>query len=416
MSIIQPDIVPPEKLLPRAIAPLLTTALESMRVVVITGPRQAGKSTLVETHPTLLGYPHFTLDDSATLLRARADRSAFLRSKPKMAIDEVQRDPELMLAIKVVVDAQRPQQRGQFVLTGSANILMMKQVSDSLAGRAYYLRLHPLTRREQLGMGGTGTWSRFFDSPVEEWLEMGPSTPPEDWRASVARGGFPTPALELHNASARALWFDGYIATYLERDLRDLQVVSNLQDFQALMQAASLRIGNLLNQAELSRDVQMPPSTVHQYLNLLETSFQVTRLAPFARNRTKRLIKTPKLYWNDVGLALHLGGATPGGAHLENYVLTDLLAWRETESTRAEISYWRTAQGEEVDFVIARKRKLLAVEVKSGIKPTHRDAQHLKSFCNEYGAAVCGGLLLHGGTETFWLGDKILATPWYKVM
>lgn len=128
----------------------------------------------------------------------------------------------------------------------------------------------------------------------------------------------------------------------------------------------------------------MPLTTVHQYMSLLEASFQATRLVAYARNHAKRLIKTPKLYWNDVGLALHLGGDEPGGAHLENYVLTDLLAWRDTETPHPEVTYWRTAGGAEVDFVVERKRKLLAIEVKSGSAPSPRDAVHLKTFCAEY--------------------------------
>lgn len=135
------------------------------------------------------------------------------------------------------------------------------------------------------------------------------------------------------------------------------------------MQAAALRVGTLLNHAELARDAKMPLTTVHQYMSLLETSLQATRLVPYARNRTKRLIKTPKLFWNDVGLALHLGRAEPSGAPLENYVLTDLLSWRDTETPRPEVSYWRTASGAEVDFVLERKKKLLAVEVKAGEAP-----------------------------------------------
>src|SRR5579885_1348080 len=145
--------LPVDSILPRAITPLLETAPRTMRVVVVTGPRQAGKSTLVRSHPKLASRPYLSLDDSATLLRAQADRRAFVRSAPEMIIDEVQRDPELILAIKVLVDERRPQRRGQFVLTGSANLLMMSHVNDSLAGRAYYVRLQPLTRHEQQGHG-----------------------------------------------------------------------------------------------------------------------------------------------------------------------------------------------------------------------------------------------------------------------
>jgi len=409
---------PSERILPRAVAPLLESALRTMRVVVVTGPRQAGKSTLVRAHPKLTVRPYYSLDDAETLLRAQADRRAFVRSAPEMTIDEVQRDPELILAIKVVVDAQRPQRRGQYVLTGSANLLMMSHVADSLAGRAYYLRLQPLTRHEQQGLGRTGSWTQLFETPVEDWLEVLKSSPSpeEDWREAVTRGGFPAAAVEGRTAEERSLWFDGYVATYLERDLRELKAVSSLPSFRALMQAAALRIGGLLNHAELARDVKMPATTVYEYLGLLETTFQANRLAPYARNRTKRLIKTPKLYWNDVGLALHLGGAEPGGAHLENYVLTDLLAWRDTESPRPEITYWRTASGAEVDFVIERKQKLLGIEVKSSGAPTPRDAAHLMTFQAEYRSAARGGLILHGGKEIYWLADTILAVPWWRVM
>ena len=413
-----PEDSPGDRILPRAIVPLLETALRTMRIVVVTGPRQAGKSTLVRAHPQLATRPYYSLDDAATLLRAQSDRRAFVRSAPQMIIDEVQRDPELVLAIKVVSDEQRPQRRGQFVLTGSANLLMMSHVSDSLSGRAYYLRLQPLTRHEQQGFGTTGFWTQLFETPSKDWPELmrASVSPREDWRAAVRRGGFPAVAVELHDRDARSLWFDGYIATYLERDLRDLKAISNLPSFQALMQAAALRIGNLLNHAELARDVKMPLTTVHDYLSLLETSFQATRLTPYARNRTKRLIKTPKLYWNDVGLALHLAGGEPTGAHLENYVLTDLLAWRDTETPRPEISYWRTAGGAEVDFVIERKQRLLALEVKAAGAPAPRDAAHLVTFQSDYGSAVQGGLILHGGEEIYWLGDKILAIPWWRVM
>lgn len=408
---------PRQSILSRAVAPLLDVALRTMRVVAITGPRQAGKSTLATHHPKLATRPYFSLDDAATRLRMQADRRAFLNSAPEMIIDEVQRDPPLILAIKVAVDQQRPQRRGQFVLTGSANLLMMKHVSDSLAGRAYYLNLQTLTRREQLGLGTAGIWTRFFETPVAGWLDLVRAEPAhrEDWREAVKRGGFPAVALERHDEQQRSLWFDGYIATYLEGDLRDLQAVSNLQSFRVLMQAAALRTGNLLNHAELARDAKMPLTTVHQYMGLLETSFQATRLVPYARNRTKRLIKTPKLYWNDVGMGLHLGGGEPSGAHLENYVLTDLLAWRDSETPRPEVTYWRTAGGAEVDFVIERKRKLLAIEVKAANAPGPRDVVHLKTFCAEYPEAR-GGVILHGGDESYWLGDNILAVPWWRVM
>lgn len=411
-------MAPSQLFLPRAVGALYPTALDTFRVVVLTGPRQAGKSTFVRMHPMTSGHPYFTLDDPATVLRARRDPAAFVRSEPQMVIDEVQREPSLVLAIKALVDEWPVSRRGKIVLTGSANLLMMKHVGDSLAGRAYYLRLWPLTRREQLGFGVTGSWSRFFDVPRADWLDMVRSdpAPAEDWHDAVRRGGFPAVALDLRDPGHRALWFEGYVATYLERDLRDLHAVGNLRDFQALMQVAALRIGNLLNVAELARDVRLPQSTAHQYVNLLETSFQLARLQPFARNRTSRLIKTPKIYWADVGLALHLSGGEPSGAHLENLVFQDLVAWRDTETPRPEISFWRTASGSEVDFIIERRKELLAVEVKAGSSVSTRELAHLRRFREEHGNAVRGALVLHGGERAHWVADDVLAVPWWQVL
>ncbi|MBX6330648.1 MAG: ATP-binding protein [Gemmatimonadaceae bacterium] len=415
------------EILPRAAASLLARALGTMRVVVVTGPRQAGKSTFAEHHPGLADYPYLSLDDPATLRRARENPAAFVRSERRMTIDEVQREPDLILAVKSIVDRQRPAVRGQFVLTGAANLLMMKRVGDSLAGRAYYLRLWPMTRREQLGLGSTGTWSRFFEEDVPRWLDLvrADTAPRASWQAQSARGGFPEVTVEPDrsrslSAPERALWFDGYITTYLERDLRDLAAVADLADFQRVMQAAALRIGNLLNQSEIGRDVRLPAMTVHRYLNLLETSYQIIRLSPYAANRAKRLIKTPKLYWNDPGLALHLGhagtAAEPTGAHFENLVLCDLVAWRDAQVPRADITYWRTATGHEVDFVVEHQRELLGIEVKAGAQPGQRDIRGLRAFLDDHPRRARGGIVLHGGEESYWLDETILAVPWWKVM
>ncbi len=420
----------PDTILARAVAPLFDRALDAVRVVVVTGPRQVGKSTFVRTHPRTADRPYLTLDDAATRLRARDDPRAFVRSERMLTIDEIQRDPELILAIKTVVDTQRPAIRGQFVLTGSANLLLMQRVADSLAGRAYYTRLWPLTRREQRGLGTTGIWSTFFDTPAGEWRDRlraetdATGAMEEPWPAAVRRGGFPEPAHEITDDAARELWADGYITTYLERDLRDLRAVERVGDVQRLMRAAALRVGNLLNQTELARDTGMPPTTVHDYLNILETSYQIVRLTPYTVNRTSRLIKTPKLYWNDAALALRLAGGQPTGAHLENLVLSDLLAWRDsvlpgTTGLRArppEVTYWRTAAGREVDFVLEWGDHLVAVEVKATTNPGTRNVAGLAAFCAEYGKRVRGGLLLHGGTETFSLGDRVVATPWWRVL
>jgi len=279
--------------------------------------------------------------------------------------------------------------------------------------------LWPLSQREKLGEGRAGLWSRLIRTPVDDWYELvrGQEAPAADWRAEVRRGGYPTPAVELGSEEARSVWFDGYVRTYLERDLQDLAAIDNLLDFRRLMRSACLRLGNLVNQAELGRDTRIPRATAHRYLNLLETSYQLVRVEPYALNRSKRLIKTPKLYWSDPGLALHLGGREePQGTHLENLILTDLLVWRDAQIPRPEILYWRTASDLEVDFVIEHRQGLLPIEIKASSHPSRRDVRALIAFRDEYPDLFLGGLLLHDGEETQWLAQGILATPWHRVV
>lgn len=388
-------------------------------MVVLMGARQTGKSTLVRGAPFASDRLYLTLDDLGVRDRAVSAADDFVRSAPLLTIDEVQREPDLILAIKRGVDGDRPRRPGRFLLTGSANLLLMQRISESLAGRATYLTLWPMARRERLGRGQAGRWSELLESPVEEWYDLlrDPEAPPADWRAEVHRGGYPTPAVELDSDDARTIWFDGYLRTYLERDLQDLAAIDNLLDFRRLMRAACLRLGGLLNQAELGRDTRIPRPTVHRYLNLLETSFQLVRLEPYAVNRTKRLIKTPKLYWSDPGLALHLAGeAEPTGFHLENLVLADLLVWRDGQIPRPEILFWRTATELEVDFVIEHRGALIPIEVKASARPGGRDLRALEVFRDEYPDLFRGGLLLYTGDETLRLADRILAVPWHRLV
>jgi hypothetical protein len=319
--------------------------------------------------------------------------------------------------VKQAVD-DRPRTKGRFVLTGSANLLLLEKTSESLAGRAHYLTLWPLTRRERLGLGRVGLWSEILAAPTSAWLELLTSEDAvaEDWRSVSSLGGFPVPAHELSTDSDRALWFDGYVATYLERDLQTLANIENLGDFRRLMRAAALRIGGLLNQADLARDVAISRPTAHRWLNLLEASYQLIRVEAHAVNRTKRLVKSPKIYFADVALGRHLAGGDLTGNHLENLVLSDLVAWRDLSSPRPAVLYWRTTNGEEVDFVIEQGRKLLPIEVKATRNPTHADARHLLTFRAEYGRAVRGALLLHTGDDTFWVARDVLATPWWRVV
>jgi len=401
--------------LPRLVDSALASRLRVMPAVVLTGARQTGKSTLVETMvPGRRRYR--SLDDFDVRDAARRDPEALLGGKDPLTLDEVQREPGLMTNVKRAIDRDR--RPGRFLLTGSANLLLMRQVSESLAGRASYLTLWPMTRREQLGRGSAGRWDAILESPDEQWrdLLMADDAPREDWQALALRGGFPTPALQLATPSDRAIWFDGYVRTYLERDLQDLAAISALPDFRRLMQATCLRLGGILNQTELGRDTGLPQPTVHRWLNLLETSYQLIRLPAYAVNRTKRLIKSPRLFWSDTGLALHLGGTGPTGAHLENLVMHDLIAWRDARIDRVELAYWRTTVGEEVDFVIEAGGRLLPIELKSTARPRLTDCAHLRTFRQEYGRKARAGLLLHAGPATEWLAPDVLAVPWWRVL
>ncbi|HWO89203.1 MAG TPA: ATP-binding protein, partial [Gemmatimonadales bacterium] len=397
----------------------LDAALGVMPVVVLLGARQTGKTTLVRSHPALAGRPYLTLDDLEVRLQAQADPEALVSRAPALVLDEVQRANDVLIAVKRAVDRDRPRRPGRFVLTGSANLLMLRRISETLAGRATYVTLWPLTAGERSGAGRTGLWRELLAARFPQWGERiaRSGAASADWREAVRRGGFPVPAHELTAAEERALWFSGYIHTYLERDLPELRAVENLADFRRLAQAACRRAGALLNQAELGRDVGLSQPQVHRFLNVLEASYLAVRLPAFALNRTKRLIKAPKLYWCDTALALHLSGESePRGAHLENLVLLDLLAWRGLETPRPEILYWRTADGAEVDFVIETPRRLLPIEVKTSARALPADAKGLEAFLDEYADRSDGGLLLYGGDHVFPLTRRVLAAPWWSVL
>jgi hypothetical protein len=409
------NIIHGMKTLPRLVGAALAERLRVMPAVVLTGARQTGKSTLAE-HLVQGERRYRSLDDFDVLDAARRDPEALVGDAEPVTLDEVQREPGLLLAVKRAIDRNR--KPGRFLLTGSANLLLMRQVSESLAGRASYLTLWPMTRREQHGLGRSGRWEELLAAPDAEWRDLLASgdDSAEDWRMLARRGGFPTPAVELRKPAERAIWFDGYVRTYLERDLQDLAAISALPDFRRLMRAACLRLGQLINQTELGRDVALPQPTVHRWLNLLETSYLLVRLPAYAVNRTKRLIKAPKIYWGDTGVALHLAGAEPGGMHLENLVLHDLLAWRDARVEHAELGYWRTTIGEEVDFVIQVSGKLLPIEVKATARPRLADCAHLRTFRAEYGKKARTGLLLHTGSTLEWMTPDVLAAPWWRVL
>ena len=406
--------------IPRLLTPIVQEALGQFPVVVLTGARQTGKSTLVQHLPSARTRAYRTLDDLDLLARAEHSPEAVLEESDRLTLDEVQRAPQILLAIKRAVDKDR--RKGRFLLTGSANLLLMRRVSESLAGRAAYLALLPMTEREKRCRAEPGPWSRLLQAGTTtelvralEWN----GDPATGWPERALTGGYPSVVLSA-SPRERLRWFEGYVRTYLERDLQDIASISALADFRRLMGLVALRLGQILNQSELGRDAALSQPTVHRYLNLLETSYQLVRVPAFARSRSKRLIKSPKAYWNDVGLGAFLAGLTdPGevrrhplaGALLENLVLTQLLAWREVELPRPQISYWRTAAGAEVDFVIESSHGLLPVEVKASPRARPETCGSIEGFLDEHPKAARVGLVLYGGNEIVQLSRRVVAAP-----
>ncbi len=402
-------------LLPRTLREPLEAALEAHPVVVLAGARQTGKSTLVQSLP---GRSYRTLDELDLLEQARREPEAFLGASDPLTIDEVQRAPELFLALKRAVDRRRTP--GRFLLTGSASLALLAEVASGLAGRAVHLCLGPLTGAERAGRPGAEHWNALLRaSDRDEAMALLPGrVSPRPWEAHVLEGGLP-PAALAPTPRARLEWFEGYVLSYLERDLRQLSQVSSLVDFRRAMLVAAQRTGQLVNAAELGRTAAITQPTMHRYLNLLESSGILIRLPPFASNRGKRLVRTPKLYWVDAGLAAFLARAhtreelraSPlAGALLENLVLAHLLAWRETQVPRPELCTYRTASGSEVDFVIEAGERLLPIEVKASARVGLGDAKGLESFLADHARAPFG-VLLHAGNEVRPLTGRVLLVP-----
>ena len=401
---------------PRILSTVLAKALESMPVVVLGGARQTGKSRIVQQLGGT-GRVYCTLDDLEVRDAAAREPRLLLDQAEQLTIDEVQRVPSLLIAIKQDIDrARRP---GRFILTGSANLLLMHQVSESLAGRALHLGLWPMTAREILGQGVGGVWTSLFEQSRADWRSLIEGRDPigSSWQERARIGGYPTPALELRDTAARTLWFQGYVQTYVERDLRQLAQVENLADFRRLMQALALRIGTQVNLSTVGTGLTLSRSTVHRWVNLLETSYLLVRIPTYSVNRGKRLTKSPKWYWSDPGLALHLAGdPEPSGAHLENLILGDLLAWRDATFPSPQVLHWRSVDRHEVDFILEWRGKLIPVEVKASARPGPAESRGIRLFMDLHRDQVIGGLVLHTGTECYPVMDGLLAAPIDRVL
>ena len=394
--------------------PDVEAALADTPVTMLIGPRQSGKSTLAQALVERAENARYvSLDRGLNLSAAREDPAAFISgSERTMVIDEVQRVPELLLEIKASVDEDR--RPGRFVLTGSADVLTLPRVAETLAGRMEVLRLWPLSQGEI-----EGRREGFLDALLAgapDALEAGaPAAERGGLSARIAAGGFPE-AVERQGAR-RQRWFDGYLDTMLQREVRELANVAGLSDLPRLMLLLAARTGGLLNYSGLARDLGMPQTTLKRYVALLETAFLVLPVPAWFRNIGKRLIKSPKPILADTGLLTHLLGGGDGvqrsfGAVLENFVLMELVKQASFHADRPAIYHYRTSDGLEVDAVIERRGgPVCAVEVKAAATLTSRDSRGLRSLADALGDEFGAGVILHNGSEAARLAPKIWALP-----
>lgn len=393
----------------RDIASAVSAALHDMPVTVITGMRQTGKSTFLQNNRRLKNRRYVSLDDFAQFEAAKSDPDGFVRSDEPMTIDEVQKCPELLTSIKRFVDKKR--RPGQFLLSGSANLAMLKGVSESLAGRAVYFTLHPFSRREIAGAAGkTPFLKKFFAKQELSKTGTRDTIKTED----VLQGGMPSVCLgEVKN---RSLWFKGFEQTYLERDVRELSQVGNIISFRNLLHLTAMRTGQLLSPSQLGRDAKLNAVTTSRYLSLLEASFIIQRISPYLKNKASRLIKSPKLYVSDSGLVCYLSGVGSGetgllkGAMFETYVAQNLSGIIDTRWSEARIFFWHVQGRYEVDFVIEADNRCLAIEVKSAARWNDRDLIGLRAFLSATPHCVAA-VLAYNGTEMVKLGERLWAVP-----
>lgn len=401
----------------RTLQETVRKAAAEFPAIVLTGPRQSGKTTLLK-HLFGERYQYVSLEPPDVRAAATADPRGFLAFyKPPVIFDEIQYAPVLLPYIKELIDQDRSAS-GRFLLTGSQNLLMHEQVTESLAGRAAILRLLPLSCREILGQP-----TRVLHWDIQSFMQRYRRKPEHaDWWPIFLRGSYPE--LWANPQRDAWLWHSSYIQTYLERDVRGLRHVGDLTEFQSFLRALAARSGQLLNLSDISRDLGIAVNTVKQWLSILEATFQVIILRPWHKNLNKRLVKTPKVYFTDTGTLCHLVGlkdpahamAGPmGGAIFETAVVTEIYKTMWHWGIEPRLYFWRTSQGEEVDLVIESGTQLIPIEVKLSATPRPEMGRGIESFQAEYGDIVQTGYVVHPGDTLTPLIPEVIALPFGKM-
>lgn len=402
----------------RHLAPLLQESLLDTPAVLVNGPRQCGKTTLVQQFAGSMTY--LTLDDPNLLSAAQQDPLGFAKQLDRAIIDEVQRAPQLLLALKLVIDQDR--RPGRFLLTGSANLMALPQIADSLAGRVAIHTLLPLSQSELQARPND-----FLERTVaQDWPLHHPSwsvpvvTEQADTVSHVLAGGYPEMRLRP-TAARRQAWARSYIQTLMERDVRDIAQVEHLSQLPHLLAVAATHCGQLFNAAQIGGQLNLNSKTIEKYLGILEKLFLVQRLPAWSRNELSRLIKTPKLHFLDAGLQATLTRLSPElvftqrqrwGATLETWVYAEL---RKTLTLSPDIwfmSHYRDKDQIEVDFVLeSPQREIIGIEVKASATVDVADFRGLKKLKSHAGEAFITGLVLYDGSQALSFGEGLWAIP-----
>jgi hypothetical protein len=403
----------PKTIVPRFSARRVAEALRDTPVVMVTGPRQAGKTTLVRAFVTT-DRPYVTLDDDTVLAGVRADPAGFLRSLDRAVIDEVQRAPELLRGIKRSVDSDR--QPGRFLLTGSANVLTLPQAAESLAGRMEVVTLLPLSLGE---MRRIKPWflQNAFAGKVRNATDL---LVGEDLTTLVLTGGYPE-MLERSDPKRRQAWAREYMRALVQRDVRDIAEIERLDRMTRLLQILAQHSGRLVNLSQIGGQIGLDDKTVGRYVAILEQLFITRRVDPWFRNRLKRLLKTPRLHFLDSGLLAAILGATAQGIAadrsmlgplLETFVFAEVAKQTEWFDEPCALHHYRDKDQDEVDLIIENGAgAIVGIEVKAAATVTGADFKGLRKVANACGNDFKLGAVLYDGDTIVPFGERLYAAP-----